>query len=195
MAEQDEGRPEHPSLLPQEFDRYVRVGSRHLTFSEDTPFRVWEAVVRVLKHYERSIQFWLGDALAFGERRYGETYSQALEETDYTYGGLANMAYVSRKVEVSSRDETLSWSHHRAVAPLEPHEQRALLGKAREEGWSVSRLREEADGRKILPAPPPDDAPPPEPPTGQPPPVEDGPTENALVCPHCGGLVLSVGQW
>lgn len=69
---------------------------------------------------EKSIQWWVGDWLRFGERKYGEMYSQMLDSTDYEYGSLANMKYIAERFESSLRSENLSWSHHKEVAPLEP---------------------------------------------------------------------------
>lgn len=115
---------------------YVEFGERYLRFREDTPYPVWSEVVRRLKNAEKSIQWWLGDALKFGERKYGEMYAQALEETDYAYGSLANMAYVAGRVDVSRRREDLSFAHHQAVAPLSPEEQEERLAEAAPEPGS-----------------------------------------------------------
>ncbi len=115
---------------------YVEYGERHLAFRDDTPYPVWAEVVKWLRKAEKSIQWWIGDALRFGERRYGETYAQALEETDYEYGSLANMAYVAGKVEVSRRRENLSFAHHQVVAPLPPEEQERWLAEAAPEDGS-----------------------------------------------------------
>ena len=121
---------------------YVEFGERHLAFREDTPYEVWEAVVVRLKSAERSIQWWIGDALRFGEGRYGERYAQALEETDYTYGALANMAYIAGRIESSRRREKLTFSHHAEVAPLPRAEQDEILDEAEKNGLTVSQTRE-----------------------------------------------------
>lgn len=109
---------------------YVTFKDRHLTFQEDTPYEVWAAVVKHLKRAEKNIQWWIGDAIRFGERRYGETYSQALEETDYAYDSLSNMAYVASRFESSRRRDNLPFSHHAEVAPLPEEEQDRLLDSA-----------------------------------------------------------------
>lgn len=127
---------------------YVEFGDRYLTFKEETPFEVWSEVVGRLKSAEKSIQWWLGDALLFGERKYGEMYSQALEETDYAYGTLRNAAWVAGKIELSRRHDNLPYAHHVAVAPLPPEEQERLLAEAapepgeRRPRLSASELRE-----------------------------------------------------
>jgi len=110
--------------------RYVSFEDRHLTFHEDTPYEVWAAVLKQLKAAEKNIQWWVGDAIRFGERRYGETYSQALEETDYAYDSLSNMAYVAGRFEPSRRRDNLPFSHHAEVAAEPEEEQDRLLDSA-----------------------------------------------------------------
>jgi hypothetical protein len=91
---------------------------------------------------QTSALWWWGDALAYGERRYGEMYSQALEQSDYNYGTLRNAKFVSERIELSCRRDNLSWSHHAEVAAIEDKADRAKWLKAAEEdGMSKSDLR------------------------------------------------------
>jgi len=71
-----------------------------------------------------------GDWYAYGEHEWGAKYEQGIEETQLEEQALMNEAWVSRKVQISTRVENLSWSHHRAVAPLTPEEQERWLQKA-----------------------------------------------------------------
>lgn len=136
---------------------YVEFGEKYLKFRDDTPYEVWAEVVGRLKSAEKSIQWWIGDALKFGERKYGEMYSQVLEGTDYTYGALANMAYVAGRIESSRRHENLSFTHHQEVASLDPAEQDVLLAEAaptpgeKRPRLSVRDMREKAQELKTLP--------------------------------------------
>jgi hypothetical protein len=104
-------------------------------------FEEWEQVGQTLRLMEGAIQFWIGDWIRYGQAKYGEMYSQALEDTDYEHGSLRNMVYVASNVEMSSRDDNLSWKHHAAVAALPAPEQKEMLDKAKEEGLSVVALR------------------------------------------------------
>lgn len=104
-------------------------------------FEEWEVVGQWFKLAERSVMWWIGDWLAFGEKKYGETYSQALEATDYENGSLRNAKWVSSRIEVSRRRENLGWSHHYEVASLAPAEQEKWLDKAEAEGWPHKELR------------------------------------------------------
>ena len=101
----------------------------------------WQGVGRALQQIERSVQWWIGDWLNYGERTYGEKYSQAVEETGIDKGQLANYAWVASNVDRSLRNEALSWSHHRMVADLEPDQQREWLQKAQNENLPANALR------------------------------------------------------
>jgi hypothetical protein len=45
---------------------------------------------------EKGVKWWLGDWLNFGERKYGETYSQAIDTTGHSYQALANAKWGGR---------------------------------------------------------------------------------------------------
>lgn len=103
-----------------------------------------------LRQIERSVMWWIGDWLNFGERKYGEAYAQAIDATEWPYQTLANAAYVANRVEFSRRRENLSWSHHAEVASLPPEEQSQWLEKAKSSSLSVMRLRDEVQQSKLL---------------------------------------------
>jgi len=102
----------------------------------------WENIGDYLKNIERSVQWWMGDWLNYGEHTYGEKYSQALYMGEYEYQTLANFKWVSSRVEFSVRTENLSWEHHKVVAPLIKKEQVFFLNIAVEEKLSVRELKE-----------------------------------------------------
>lgn len=105
------------------------------------PEDVWQQAGEALKTIEGSVMWWLGDWLNYGERVYGETYSQALDATDYSYGTLSTAKWVAKKVEFSRRIENLSWSHHQQVANLVPEAQAQWLERAAGDGLTVAELR------------------------------------------------------
>lgn len=49
-------------------------------------------------------------------------YSQALDETNYEYGTLANDKWISSHIPLSLRSENLTPTHARVLASLEPLE-------------------------------------------------------------------------
>lgn len=54
-----------------------------LTIDPDTTYDSWEGIGEQLNQIEGAIQWWIGDWLNFGERKYGEMYAQ-ISGTDLT---------------------------------------------------------------------------------------------------------------
>lgn len=113
-----------------------------LQIDGDVPFTDWEAYGRGLLVVHESIHFLIGDWLNYGERHYGETYLQALEETPFAESTLRSDKWVAEKVKASHRLTELSWSHHREVAILPPEQQRPMLERALENQWTRLELRD-----------------------------------------------------
>ena len=122
--------------------RWIEAGPTALCFDPSTPYEVWHDLTRRLIEVGRRIQWWIADALAFGEAAYGERYAQVLETDAYTYDSLRNLAWVSRSVAPSRRRDTVPFSHHAEVAALEPDEQDMFLAQCEEEGINRHELRE-----------------------------------------------------
>lgn len=119
-----------------------------LVIQKDISFDEWMQIGAFLKQVNKCVLWWLGDWLNFGEHKYGEKYSQALDETDYSYSGLSNAAWVANKIETSRRRENLSWSHHAEVAGLSEEKQDIFLGKSFDNKLSVMGLRKEIQREK-----------------------------------------------
>jgi N6-adenosine-specific RNA methylase IME4 len=113
-----------------------------LTITGDMPYERWEFLGQKLEALHASVLWWWGDWLNYGEKSYGQMYSQALDASSYSYQTLRDAAWVSGQLELSRRRDNLSWSHHREVASMEPAEQDAILGKAVQHGMSQKELRE-----------------------------------------------------
>lgn len=114
-----------------------------LLLPEHLPYEEWQAKGETLQQIGGAWKWWLGDWLNYGERKYGETYAQGIEQTNLDYQTLQDAAWVARNVELSLRNENLSWSHHREVASLDPPQQQEWLDRAESEGWAVRDLRQE----------------------------------------------------
>lgn len=108
---------------------------------ESLAFDDWQEVGRTLRAINQSVQWWIGDWLRFGERKYGEKYTQAIDATGYDYQTLANMAYVAARVEISRRRENVSWSHHAEVASLPPEKQNEVLNAAESNQLNREQVR------------------------------------------------------
>lgn len=112
-----------------------------LDMPEGMTFEEWQALGGTLQQMERSVMWWIGDWLRFGERKYGETYAQAVEETDYAEGTLRDAKWVAERYEVSARADNLSWRHHREAAALPPAERAEVLARAAREGLSTREVK------------------------------------------------------
>jgi DNA modification methylase len=100
----------------------------------------WGVVGQRLQQAEGALNWLLGDWLNEGERRYGETYMQAVEATGHKIDKLYNCRWVSGRVKFSTRVENLTWTHHRHVAHLDDGTQQTLLAFAAERELSSRDL-------------------------------------------------------
>jgi len=120
----------------------VKFEAKCLDIKDIIDFSDWIKIGDYLKNVEGAVQFWIGDWLNYGEKVYGETYTQALEATDYTYKALSVMKWVCGKVLPESRSEGLSFKHHEVIAKLEKPEQKKYLDMADAQKMTVSQLRQ-----------------------------------------------------
>lgn len=128
-------------------------------------FEDWEQTGETLGRIGRACQWWIGDWLNYGERAYGEKYTEAIEVTGYELGTLKNLAWVAARVERSRRRDVLSWSHHQEIAALGPADQERWLTSAEANGWSKGQLRKQINAE---------------------------PAEERECCPNCGRLMPAV---
>jgi hypothetical protein len=128
-----------------------------LTLPEDLEYDHWERIGRQLQRADMAVQWWIGDWLNFGERKYGEKYAQAIEETGRAMQTLKNYAYVARQIETSRRRDVVDFSTHAEVASLEPEDQERVLAKAAKEHQSRNTVRREAEKIKRAKKPKPNE--------------------------------------
>lgn len=110
--------------------------------------REWQLEGRRLSAISKASPWWIGDWLAFGAEKWGETeqwgekYSEAKKLTGYDGKTLRNRRYVSAAVPRELRVPDLTWSHHSLVAGLKDRqEQVEWLERATRERLSVDDLR------------------------------------------------------
>jgi hypothetical protein len=102
----------------------------------------WLKCGQALQAVDQSVQFWIGDWWAYGNHAYDERAKAAAEGLGKrAFSTLKDYGSVARNVERSLRNELLHFNHHRAVAPLEPSEQRRWLDRAVRDNLSVADLR------------------------------------------------------
>ena len=118
-------------------DAYASTG---LTLPDGLEFDDWVTIGTQIQRAADASMWWLGDWWNFGERAYGEQAAAAIEMGE-KYQTFADAAYVARAVEFSRRLESLTWSFHREVAPLDPAAQDAILATAAEQGLTIRETR------------------------------------------------------
>jgi hypothetical protein len=127
---------------------HVSLTSVGLTFLGTVSFDEWLGLMSTLVRMETAFQFAIGDALIYGESKFGEKYSQAMDATGLSYQTLANLTWVSKHVPLSNRIDGVSWTHHRVVASVDPCDQRDLLEMARDSKMSATDLSHHITGRQ-----------------------------------------------
>lgn len=110
-----------------------------LVIAGDTSFEEWSSFGEWLQSAERSLMWWIGDWMRFGEHKWGEKYAQAIAATGHAYQTLRDAAWVSGAYDLSCRHDKLSWTHHREAAALP--ERHRILDEAESAGWSVRETR------------------------------------------------------
>lgn len=135
---------------PRGIDLPGRTSAVALDLPDGLTFDEWRGIGETLKGVEKSLMWWIGDWLCFGERRYGETYSQAIDATEKSYSALSTAKSVAARFEVCRRRQNLSFAHHAEVAALPPEAADRLLKLAEDEGWSHKDLRAKVGHAKRL---------------------------------------------
>lgn len=116
-------------------------------------FDEWLAYGKHLQVINQSLQMLIGDWLNEGEKRYGETYTQATNLfPENALSTIKNWKWVSGRVEKSARIDGLHYSHYLAVASVEGDVTRkAWLKEAKEKGWSSHMLQEKVNPKPTAP--------------------------------------------
>ena len=117
----------------------------------DLPFEDFCDLCWMLGRFHEAVRFAIGDALNSGPELYGEQAYQAFEQLQLSEAGMMEYARVARQVPFSRRRKGLSWSHHRAVASLEPPEQKEWLRRAADENLSHHALRDALRAEGVQP--------------------------------------------
>jgi hypothetical protein len=123
---------------------YGELAKTKLTIPEGLDIQDWKQIGHRLCQCRESLMFWIGDWINYGEKVYGNKYSEAYQilcqEGGYDPSGIRKIASVTNRLAV--RSATLSFGHHVVVAPLGEKDQRNFLSIAETEKLSVRELTE-----------------------------------------------------
>lgn len=107
----------------------------------DLPYERFETICFMLGALHEAVRFAIGDAIIQGEALYGQEAYQAFERFQLSEEAMKEYVRVAQRVPRSRRRKGLSWSHHRAVAALEPAGQKEWLRRAVDDALSHHDLR------------------------------------------------------
>lgn len=110
-----------------------------LTLAEDITQDEWEDVVGNLNKVEGAVHWWIGDAFAFAEQKWGMYDRMDLPFEKET---IRKDKELCERIESGRRRPNLSHSHHKEVAWLEPEQQDYFLDLAEEQGLNRNELRQ-----------------------------------------------------
>jgi len=111
-----------------------------LRFRREVTKTEWMRVFKALRVIEGSVQFWIGDCLAYREQKWG-MYDEMIGETGYEKGSLRYIKLVAEKIESARRRADLTFSHHLEVVKLPPDKQDEYLEIAAKNNLTVKDLR------------------------------------------------------
>jgi hypothetical protein len=109
---------------------------------EDISYEAWKQVGILLFKLEGSIQWLVGDWLAYGEDVNWGDVTEIANSLGRLPSTLHDYTYVARHVKFSFRKENLTYTHHAVVASLDADEQMYALNEAVEKKLSVAALKQ-----------------------------------------------------
>lgn len=115
----------------------------------DISYEHWERCIEFLGALHQASRFWLGDGIEFGQHKYGEKYTQAIELTGLSESRLKVIAYTCRQVP-KFRRRNLPFDLHTEVASLSPDDQDYWLDWAERNRATRDELRAELRHRRLI---------------------------------------------
>lgn len=100
----------------------------------------WQEVSSELVQMQRSINWWLGDLIVYGEAQIGDEIYQYFPE-DVSVSHLDRCAHVSRSYPSGERNPRVSWSHHYLASGLPISMRRAALYRAEMDMLNTSQFK------------------------------------------------------
>lgn len=112
-------------------------------------FDEWLAIGRDIAARKRSIDWQMGDWIAFGHAQFPQQIELALGDVVGDTRTVRRIVRTVKAFPAHLRDPSLSFEHHAHVADLPVQEALPLLKRARTEHMSAKRVRIEAMLRKV----------------------------------------------
>jgi len=134
-------------FMPVVVDDHFLIQADGLRVKGKPSFHDWEMFWKKLRSMEKGIQFAIGDAIKLMRAQLGEKADQIISAaTGWSDSTVRAYEWTADKVPQEVRHmDTLSYSHHQAVAKLPPKEQTKWLDKAATgdgtKEWTVAALK------------------------------------------------------
>lgn len=130
----------------------IEISQLGIRFAGEITLEQWEALGHKLGTASRSIGFMIGDWInsSAGGLDVESRYAEAIRLTGHDYKTLQMYSRVARCVPLDKRIESLTFEHHRWVAPLPPAERDHWLGLAEALGMSARRLQRSITAGRVL---------------------------------------------
>ena len=123
----------------------IAPNGRGLQINSDLDFPEWEALLRQLAYQVDSLQWIIGDLIAYGELKFDPSkYERVMEVTNRAYSTVARWGSISRKYLPAERTFNLSHTHYLEAMDVQRDDRTRLLASAEREKWPVQRVRKEA---------------------------------------------------
>lgn len=117
------------------------VSATGLKLDENLSFDEWKEIGLKLQTMHGSVGFWIGDWWNFGDRKYGEMATQAVE-FGINYETFKQYVWLSKKMPLCTRVHNLGFTAHREIASLPDERQQELLEKASQENLTTREIRD-----------------------------------------------------
>lgn len=136
-----------PSGLPGKLTSQSYILPPSLTYEQ------WESAGWALQAMHSGIQFWIGDWLLYGERRFDQQAYQAVQDQmGRGDNSLRQAVWVAERFEPKRRQPALTWTHHRLCAHLDEPQRYEILRQAasHEPPWTTRELQEHLNGLNAI---------------------------------------------
>lgn len=129
--------------LLRKMEQAGAISSTHLDLSgrPDLDLATFESIAAFLGGLHEMSKWCIADLMLQAEVRFGEAAYQIAAATGRSERTLGNWCWVASRIPPSRRRETLPFTQHALVAPLDQDEQRHYLDLAEEGRWSSRELQ------------------------------------------------------
>jgi len=120
----------------------AKITPTQLDLWTDLNYEDWDQTLYKIAQVGDGARWWLGDAMKYGDKHFGEIYMQAVGETGLAEDTMRRYLLVASRISPINRVKELTWSHHRQVASCPEGEQIRWLKMALDHNWSLAELKE-----------------------------------------------------